>query len=130
MENVPPVDELSAVLARLSQQLISEETVTSALHRVTALIKETISTTDSAGVTLVDEHGGKITAAATDRLAERADALQYKLNEGPCLAAWASRALVRIDEITTDRRWPRWCQAVEPLGLRSCLSAPLVAGDM
>jgi GAF domain-containing protein len=45
------------------------------------------------------------------------------------LSAWARRALVRVDEIGSDGRWPRWSRAVEPLGLRAALSAPLVAGD-
>jgi GAF domain-containing protein len=36
---------------------------------------------------------------------------------------------VRIDDVAEDRRWPRWAAAVQPLGLRAALSAPLVAGD-
>ena len=35
--------------------------------------------------------------------------------------------MVRIDETTTDVRWPRWNAAVSRLGVRSVLSAPLLA---
>ena len=36
---------------------------------------------------------------------------------------------MRIDDTTTDARWPRWNEAVSALGVRSVLSAPLLAAD-
>jgi GAF domain-containing protein len=36
---------------------------------------------------------------------------------------------VRIDDTTTDGRWPRWNEAASALGLRSVLSAPLLMGQ-
>jgi GAF domain-containing protein len=58
-----------------------------------------------------------------------ADDLQYALGEGPCLSAWAQRAVVRVDDLAADRRWPRWGPAAVALGMRSALSAPLSARD-
>ena len=58
---------------------------------------------------------------------EQVDALQYELDEGPCLTAWRTQQLVRIDDTTTDARWPRWNEAASALGVRSVLSAPLLA---
>jgi GAF domain-containing protein len=126
---LPLADELSVVFARMSGLLLSEETVSTAVGLVTALARDSIPGALGAGVTLVDERGGKTSSGASDPLVERADSLQYELDEGPCLAAWAQRALVRLDDVGSDGRWPRWCRAVEPLGLRAALSAPLVAGD-
>jgi GAF domain-containing protein len=37
---------------------------------------------------------------------------------------------VRIDDLSTDPRWPRWAAAALPLGLHAAMSAPLVAGDV
>jgi GAF domain-containing protein len=128
--DLPLADELSAVFARMSGVLLSEETVSTALRLVTSLASETIPGTVGAGITLVDEQGRKTTAGASDPLVERADSLQYELNQGPCLTAWAGRALVRVDDIPADTRWPDWSAAVEPLALRAALSAPLVAGDV
>jgi GAF domain-containing protein len=113
----------------MSGLLLSEETVSTAVGLVTALARDSIPGALGAGVTLVDERGGKTSSGASDPLVERADSLQYELDEGPCLAAWAQRALVRLDDVGSDGRWPRWCRAVEPLGLRAALSVPLVAGD-
>jgi GAF domain-containing protein len=126
---LPLADELGAVYATMSGLLLSQETVGTVLRLVTALALDTIPAADGAGVTLVDGHGRKTTSAATDPLVERADDLQYELDEGPCLAAWAVRTLVRVDDIATERRWPRWAGRAAELGLRAALSAPLVAGD-
>jgi len=128
-DGLPLADELSAVFARMSGLLLSEETVNTAVGLVTALATDAIPGAVGAGVTLVDERGGKTTSGASDPVVEKADSMQYELDEGPCLTAWAQRALVRLDDVGSDRRWPRWCRAVDPLGLRAALSVPLVAGD-
>src|SRR4051794_24970297 len=112
--DLPLAAELSAVYARMSGLLLSEETVNTALRLVTSLAADTIPGTAGAGVTLVDDGGRKTSAGASDPLVERADSLQYELDEGPCLTAWAQRALIRIDDIPADRRWPQWSAAVEP----------------
>jgi len=128
-QDLPLADELAAVYARMSGLLLSQETVSTALHLVTSLAVETVPGSVGAGVTLIDERGRRSSAAATDALVEQADALQYELDEGPCLTAWAQRAVVRIDDTVQEDRWPGWCAAVQRLGLRSALSTALVAGD-
>jgi GAF domain-containing protein len=116
--SLPLADELSVVFARMSGLLLSEETVATALGLVGSLIQET-----------VPRAAGRRSSGSTDPRVERADELQYELDEGPCLAAVAGRTLVRVDDLTTDARWPRWAAAATDLGLRSVVSAPLVAGD-
>lgn len=124
-DSTPLTDDLSAVLARMSAVLVSRETVTSALQLVAQLAVETIPGSAGAGVTLVDPHGRRTTAAASDARVEHADRLQYELDEGPCLAAWATGSVVRVTELATDTRWPRWAEAAVGLGLGSALSVPL-----
>jgi GAF domain-containing protein len=125
---LPLADELAAVWTRMSGLLLSREKVTTALKLITALAAEIFPDTAGAGVTLLDEKGRRITAAATDSLTERADAVQYELGVGPCLSAWEHRTVVRVDDIRGDRRWPAWGAKVAG-GRRSVLSAPLVAGE-
>jgi GAF domain-containing protein len=125
----PVVDELGAVYARIAGLLLSHETVETVLRLITALAVETVPGAWGSGVTLVDARGRKATAAATDREVERADALQYELGEGPCLAAWAGRSTVAVEDVASEQRWPRWAARVRDTRLRSSLSAPLVAGD-
>jgi GAF domain-containing protein len=125
--SAPPVD-LTWALSQMSGLLLSRETVDTALRLVTTLAATATAGTLGAGVTVIDEHG-KRSRAASNSAAEQADALQYEFDEGPCLTAWRTRELVRIDDTTTDGRWPRWNEAVSRLGVRSVLSAPLLVGE-
>lgn len=130
MPTDPPLaDELSAAYERMSGLLLSDETVKSALSLITSLAHDSMPGAVGAGVTLLDERGRKTTAAASDPVVERADNLQYELDEGPCLTAWTSRAPIRVDRISAEPRWPRWARTAGALGLQSSLSVPLVVGD-
>jgi transcriptional regulator with GAF, ATPase, and Fis domain len=127
---VPTLDqELTGVYARMSGLLLADETVETVLRMLTALTLDIVPGACGAGVSLIGSDGHRTTSAATSGVVEEADALQYELGEGPCLAAWMSRSLQRIHDTMTERRWPRWVGAVHQLRLRAVLSAPLVAGD-
>ncbi|RSD21412.1 GAF and ANTAR domain-containing protein [Amycolatopsis eburnea] len=125
-----PLDgELAVVTARMSGLLLSRETVDSVLDLIVSLAGSTIRAAAGAGVTLVDDAGGLATTSASAPLVSAADALQYDLGEGPCVAALHECAPVRIDDVTTERRWPRWCAAAAGSGLRSVLTAPMTTED-
>ena len=126
---LPLADELSAVFARMSGLLLSEETVETSLGLLSALAQETVPGSSGAGVSILDGQRRR-SSGSTDARVQEADSLQYELNEGPCLAAAAGRDLIRIDDLAEDGRWPRWAAAVAPLGLRAAMSAPLVAGNV
>jgi GAF domain-containing protein len=127
--SLPLTDELAAVFARMSGLLLSEETVETSLTLLSSLARETVPGADGAGVSIIDGRR-RVSSGSTDDRVRQADALQYELDQGPCLAAATSRKVVRIDDVTTDHRWPRWTAAVQPLGLRATLSTPLVAGEV
>src|SRR3954454_20178232 len=120
--------ELSSALTQMAGLVLSRESVDTALTLVTTLAAATIAGTTGAGVTLVDEQG-KRSKAASNELVERADALQYEFDEGPCLTAWSTRQLVRMDDTATDSRWARWDSAAAHLGVRAVLSVGLVVDD-
>ena len=128
--DLPLAAELSVVFARMAGLLLSQETVQTSLELITALAHDTIPTSLGSAVSLIDERGRRTTAATTHHPLAAADTLQYELNEGPCLTAWAHRSVVRVDDTRTESRWPRWCGAVQELGVLSVLSAPLIAGDL
>ena len=107
--------------------LLSTETIGSTIELVTQLAAETIPATAGAGLTLVDSRG-KRSVAASNPLVQKADLLQYELDDGPCLTAWRDQTTVLIDDMTAETRWPGWCAAAAELGQRSMLSVPLVAG--
>lgn len=125
---IPLADELAGVFARMSGLLLSEETVSTSLSLLSSLAHETVPGSSGAGVSII-EAGRRTSAGSTDERVRAADALQYELDEGPCLTATATRRLVVIEDLQQDTRWPRWTASAAPLGLRGVLSAPMVAGD-
>lgn len=121
----PVPDELAIVYARMSGLLLSEQTVTTVLELITSLAQDTLPGSVGAGVTLIAPDTTPTTSAATDPIVEHLDALQYDLGQGPCLSAARDQAVVRIDDLTTERRWPQWSARAAAEGMRSTLSAPL-----
>ncbi|MFL6065242.1 MAG: GAF and ANTAR domain-containing protein [Friedmanniella sp.] len=127
--DLPLADELAQLAARMSPLLLSAETVATAVQTLTGLAHEAVAAATGAGVSLMDDQGRRTSTGATSRAVLLADTAQYQCEEGPCLTAWAELRVVRIDDLSTDPRWPRWSDAVRPLPVRSVVSAPLVSDD-
>ncbi|MHC5560670.1 GAF and ANTAR domain-containing protein [Kocuria sp. U4B] len=117
---------LAAVFAQLHGMFLSEHDATTAVTHLARVAQQMIPGAAGAGVSLLDEAGTRITTAATDTLVEAADAAQYDLGMGPCLSAWATGEPQRIEDTTTETRWPAWKTAAAASGIRSVLSTPLV----
>ena len=61
---------------------------------------------------------------------DRGDALQYELDEGPCLDAIREHALVESGDVAADPRWPRWApRAAGELGVGSMLCVQLYTSE-
>ena len=125
--NQLPLDDLTASVSRIQGLLLTGEKVERAISMLAQAIKDCVPGTPGAGITLLDPGGLPASSGFTDQLVREADAAQYELGEGPCLAAWAGGRVVIVNDVRTDPRWPRWCEAVLPLPVRSVASAPLVA---
>src|SRR3954467_20789 len=106
-QRLPLGDELAGVFARMSGLLLSEETVETSLSLLSSLARETVPGATGAGGAVIDERGRR-SSGSTDARVREADNLQYELDEGPCLAAAATRELIWIDDLETDGRWPAW----------------------
>lgn len=77
------------------------------------------------GMTVLDRVG-TTTAVASDTEAGRVDALQYAVNDGPCLEAYRQQAVIRIECTDTDTRWPEFSRGAAANGIHSTLSFPLI----
>jgi transcriptional regulator with GAF, ATPase, and Fis domain len=80
---------------------------------------------EHAGIMLVHHDGRVESAAVSDELVQRGDDLQYRFNEGPCLAALDESSVVMVAHARDDARWPRWGAAADEIGIRSVLSVRL-----
>ncbi|BCW71515.1 GAF and ANTAR domain-containing protein [Arthrobacter sp. NicSoilB8] len=126
--DLPLAEELTAVFARASRMLLTEETVAHALHLITDAAVAAIPGAMGAGVSLMKPSGQRLTAAASGTIVSQADSAQFELGEGPCLAAWASGQPVLVSDVASDQRWPAWSAAVASLGFGSVASSPLLTG--
>lgn len=117
------------VLAERVRHLSVKDDPAATLRSITQLAVES-TVCDHASVTLIEAGGALFSAAATDEHAERADALQYELQEGPCLTAAERGELYVIRDMDDDPRWPRWSPAVKAqVGVHSVLSLHLFTAD-
>jgi GAF domain-containing protein len=99
--------------------------------RVEDALREIVYTThamfdvDGAGLMLVnaDQHLCSI-AASDDRFAHLEE-LQVRHQEGPCIDAFEIKELVGTEDLTDDRRWPRFSEAAVARKVRAVLASPL-----
>ena len=105
------------------------------LEQITWAAATTVPGIDYVSLSVTGRDGTIKTLAPTDAVAVRADELQYKLGEGPCLAAVLAEPMVQVDDLGTDLRWPLYGPQATELGLRSQLAfqfraAPNVRGGV
>lgn len=68
--------------------------------------------------------------AASDPMAEHADAVQEEVGQGPCLDAVFEQKTIRVTDMASESRWPLFAARAAELGARSMLSLQLfVQGD-
>jgi GAF domain-containing protein len=119
-------DLLSERMAALARDLHSHIGNGGTLHTVVHAACDLIEGCDSAGVTLVTSRGVVHSAASTDTLHDKVNALQSELHEGPCLDALWRDEVVVVPDLDKDSRWPRWRPAaIDAFRLRSMICVRL-----
>ncbi len=132
MTKFEPHAELDAALQELAGILVSDEDVDSTLSRITHLAVACIEGADFCGVSLVVEgmKGKEIkTVGATSEIAAEVDLVQYEVGEGPCLSSIADQATFKIEDISSDRQWPRFSAAAADKGVKSMLAFVMQISD-
>ena len=114
-------DTMAAVAQNMNRRVPLEETLTA----IVISARDTIPGVDHAGVSITQRRGRIQTAAATDPLVYEADALQYQLNEGPCLDAIRGKGQTIVNDLATDPRWPSYGPKGAALGIGSQLGIEL-----
>ncbi|MGH9164958.1 MAG: GAF and ANTAR domain-containing protein, partial [Acidimicrobiales bacterium] len=118
-------DELWRSVADLSGLLLAEENQETTLRRVSDLAVRSIADCDAVGVTLFVD-GKATTRAATGGLVYAVDHYQYDISEGPCLSSMLDEAIIEVEDMEQEQRWPRFCQHAVERGVLSSLSFPLI----
>ncbi|WP_409426925.1 GAF and ANTAR domain-containing protein [Mycobacterium sp. SMC-11] len=119
-------------VAELVQTLNQRSRVESegALDELLVNLLAHMSCAQHAGVTLTTSVGDVQTLSATDRYPAVLDDIQRRHREGPCLAAAWKHHVIRLDDISSEERWPSYCQEVaDTTPIRSILAFELFTGE-
>jgi GAF domain-containing protein len=111
--------------AHLSRDLMSDPDEQPTLQMVAERAVSVVPACEFASVSLRRGRARVETRASTSEIASTCDALQYELDEGPCLETVWDGDTNLAEDITTDPRWPRWGPRVAALGVGSILSIRL-----
>lgn len=124
-------EDLTAVMSRLARALQSEHgSVEDTLQAITSATVSGVPGAEFAGVTLVTGRRRLENRAATDPLVTALDTLQAEVGQGPCLQSVWEQETVRVDDMSTEERWPRFASRAAGMGVASMLSFQLfVQGD-
>jgi GAF domain-containing protein len=118
-------DGFAALVVALNTSMVDEEDLDQTLRRVAFIACQSPIGADNAGVTL-QRGDGPATAAYHGDAALPLDQAQYETDDGPCLSAFRTGAVVRVPHIADNAaRWPTFAAAAAKQGIVSSLSLPL-----
>ena len=121
-----PVPSLANRLVELARDLQHESQVGGTAARITSEVVDWTGPDTAACISMIHRRRRIETIAATSETVVKGDALQYKLEEGPCLDAIWEADQVYAGDLAVDDRWPRWApQVAQELGVRSMLCSRL-----
>jgi hypothetical protein len=113
------------VFARLAVELHQEPDEVSVSRAVVTRVREVVPDADKVGLSTRESRGRHRHLAASHPLAERADAMQHALGEGPGVEVAEEGGWVRVGDVATDVRWSSWAPRVLELGIRSVLAVEM-----
>ncbi|MEH0819123.1 MULTISPECIES: GAF and ANTAR domain-containing protein [unclassified Micromonospora] len=121
---------LAARLAVLAREFQGERTVEDTLRAIVRAAVDTVPGAWHAGITEIEGRRRVSTPAATGEVVQRIDRAQYETREGPCLTSAYTERTVRLPDMATEERWPKFIVRARELGVGSMLSFQLyVARD-
>ena len=120
---------LAARMAELARAVAAPSTAEEIFSEVTTAAVEVIPGVDTAGILLITKGGKFESHAGTTDLPHELDELQHTFQEGPCMEAALSDAIVRTNDFRDEKRWPSYSPEVVKLGVLSGLSFRLYTAD-
>lgn len=112
--------DVAQVLRDVARSLEAQPDLQRTVEGIISAVTDTVPGAEAGGVSLWE---GKVlrTVAATSDLVSRVNGLEHTLNEGPCLDALREHRTYCIDDMSQEKRWPRFVAAAYAEGIQSML---------
>jgi GAF domain-containing protein len=124
------LDARSEALTSLTRFLVTDAPIGDILLQVANTTVDALPGAEMAGITMGGEDGKPVTGVFTDDEAPEIDTAQYSSQNGPCLDAWRTKTIVRIDDMADAAdTYPEFSKASKAHGVMSTLSLPLIAAE-
>ncbi|MGI3780285.1 MAG: GAF and ANTAR domain-containing protein [Janthinobacterium lividum] len=130
--SAPPADlnELAQTLGELARTLEAEDDTQAMLNDLVAAAVAQIPGVDEGSISIVIARKDVSSQSPSSDLPRRVDALQTETGEGPCLDAVYKEKTVRVPDMASETRWPKFARRAAEAGAGSMLSFQLwVEGD-
>lgn len=118
------VHDVRQALHELGRFRFGEMQVEDAMQEIVR-VTHAIFDVDGAGLMLTDDEMDLRSVAASDSRFRVLEDLQIRHHEGPCIAAFDDKQLVRAEDLESDERWPAFCVAAIDRGVRAVLATPI-----
>ena len=124
------VDELAETLSALARDWEGKDDAKAVLAAIIAAGVAIVPGADGGSISVVHGRRRVISEAPTSDLAWQVDAIQEEVQQGPCLDAVYVQQTVRVDDLSTEQRWPLFATRAAETGAASMLALQLyVEGD-
>ena len=124
------LDRLAHQLSELARTLEAEHDTNEMLDELVSAAVAQIPGVDEGSISVVLARRDVTSQSPSSDLPARVDRLQTETGEGPCLDAVFKEKVVRVPDLATEQRWPKFARRAAEAGAGSMLSFQLwVQGD-
>ena len=116
--------DIASLVGSLTTLLLSTQDVHDFLQEMSQLACAVVTPVASCGITTRYD-SAPLTVASSDERARVLDQAQYEADDGPCLHALRTGAVVEIDNQANDERWPGYRRAALEQNVLWVLAHPL-----
>ena len=121
--------DIADALAQAAREINSPHDLTSTLDAIVHAAERSLHGIDHVGISIAHRDGKIETQAGTDQLVWDLDALQYELEEGPCVHAIRTQPVTVVNDLRHEQRWPHYVPRALEYGLKAQMGLRLFVDD-
>jgi GAF domain-containing protein len=125
-------NSLAEQLGELARSLNEAKDVQSTLDEIVRHAVATVPGAEHASISAIRRRREVFTRASTNDISLAVDQAQFDTGQGPCLESLYDHVTVRLSDVTTEQRWPKFIERVRAHEVGSMLAVQLYieGGDL